>query len=171
VKARGWKAAVAAAAVVALALVASFELGFFPSPHGSSTTTVCSSCNFQEPVVDVIMPAIGSSGNYSNPNRVVNLTLGGSETFEVDIYPTVGISVMMLFSSVLTSITAQGSGNITATFQPSTLAVGANSKGVTMMTVSVPASAAEGTYDGVVSAQSQGNSSEVWGLYFQLVVT
>lgn len=164
-------------AVAVVAIAASVEFGSLPAGGGltRSATSVCSSCFQQEPVVDIVMPALGSSGNISNPNRVVNMTLQETKTFQVDIYPTVGLGFDMAFRSLLVSPapgTSPGGqeANLIAVFQPSSLSVGANAKGVTELTVSVPGNATRGTYDVVVSATNQGNSSQVWGLYFEVSV-
>lgn len=163
---------VLAAAMVAFALVASFELGFLPAGQGRTSSTPCMNCGFKEPVVDLIMPAIGSSGNSSNPDRSINMSLGASKSFEVDLYPTLAVNFSMDFAVLV----SPGGGSSTAyspsaTFQPQTLEVGANAKGATTMTISVPNSAEGGTYYVVVSALNVDNSSQVWGLYFQLQVS
>lgn len=163
------KAALAVVAVAAVALLAAFELGYLPVRGGASSTT-CASCGFEEPVVDVIMPAIGSSGNASNPNRTVNMTLGSSQAFEVDVYPTIPLNFTMSFSAVLMSASGGSSEVPSASFVPGSVDVAANGKGVTTMTIVVPSSAAAGSYDAVVSALNIDNNSQVWGLYFQLQV-
>ena len=164
-----------AGAVLLVALIASVQAGYWPRGGGGvpTRTTSCRTCFQGEPVVDVVMPLLGTSGNSTNPNRVINLSLGETKTFEVDIYPTVGLSFEMSFRSVLVSRSSAGSSsgagaNITAAFQPPTLTLGANEKGSTFMTISVPAGAAKGAYDAVVSATSRSNSSDVWGLYFEI---
>jgi hypothetical protein len=158
--------AVAVVVVAVLAVGGSLELLYHPWGGGQTSATACPGC-FSEPVVDIIMPALGSSGNFTNPNRVVNMTVGETKTFEVDIYPTVPVSFTMGFSIISVS---GGTSAITATFQPSSLQLAANAKGTTYMTVRVPGTAAKGVYDAVVSASSVSNSSEVWGLYFEIEV-
>lgn len=162
-----------AAVVVAVAIVAAgavVELGALPVGGNRSQMTT------SLPIVDVVMPLLGTSGNLTNPNRVVNMSLGETQTFEVDVYPTVGLVFEMSFRSLLVSGSsgAPSGGqaqNLTATFQPASLSVGANGKGVTEMSITVPANAAQGTYDVVVSATSQGDPSQVWGLYFEVSVS
>lgn len=162
-------------AVTALALFAAFQAGVWPSRGGEGTgsTTACGTCFQAEPVVDIVMPALGTSGNFSNPNRIVNVSVGESRTFEVDLYPTAALTFDMSFGSYQISAGTEGStsgsgADITASFQPSTLNIGANQKGVTYMTITVPTGVAKGTYDGVASATNHSNSSEVWGLYFEI---
>lgn len=164
------KLAVAAVCVAAILLGTAAALGAGLFQTGSSST--CASCS-RAPVVDIVMPSLGTSGNFTNPNRAVNMTQGESKVFEVDIYPTVELGFEMSFRSVLVSASggqAALSEPITATFLPSALSVGANEKGSTLVTVTVPGGAAKGTYDAVVSATDQSDSSEVWGLYFEIVV-
>ena len=169
-----WTTAAAALAVIAIIAVAILSSGALsPTPKGTQGgSTTCTDCFIQEPVVDIIMPALGSLGNSSNPNRVVAMTAGTSRTFEVDIYPTIGTNFTMGFSALL--IAAAGAsppvGSVTASFQPTHLELGPNQKGVTLMTVVVPNSTSTGSYDAVVSATDLANGSYVWGLYFQIVV-
>lgn len=170
------RTALEAAGVVAvgIALVLSVQLGAIPlGGTALGTSTTCTGCT-QQPVVDVIMPLLGSSGNTSNPNRQVNLTVGSTAYFEVDVYPTEGLNFSMGFRAVMVAApsgTSGGSGEMIATFSPPTLSVGANEKGATLMTVVAPGSAARGTYDVVVSVTDESNSSNVWGLYFQIVLS
>ena len=174
---RNWMAAGAGVAIAAVVLVAILQAAVWPTGESGRTgTTACETCSQVALVVDVVMPVLGTSGNLTNPNRVVNLSLGETKTFEVDVYPTAGLDFVMSFRSVLISGgsggQSSGSGaNITAYFQPSTLNVVANEKGATSMTVSVPQGAERGTYDAVVSATNRSNSSQVWGLYFEIAAT
>lgn len=167
--------AAVAAALIVVALAAAFELGVVPLGGRHPSSTTCMGCGQQETVVDVIMPYFGTAGNTTNPDRVVNMTQGSSRTLEVDVYPTSGLGFVLGFSSLLVT-QAPGTGSqgstaqLSAFFQPSSLTVGANAKGVAFMTVTVPATAIRGTYDAVVSATNQGNSSQVWGLYFEIDV-
>lgn len=166
----------AALSVLTVAVVASLGLGVFPLGRVPTTsTTMCAGCGTDLTVVDVIMPYIGTADNVTNPNRVVNMTQGAAKTFEVDVYPTAPLSFVLSFNAFLVGTPAgqAGSGageSPTATFQPTTLSVAANAKGVTSMTVVVPAAAAKGVYDAVVTATNAGNSSQGWGLYFEIQV-
>ena len=163
-------AVIAVAALGLLALAASVEMGLLPVGGGGSAR-VCSTCFSQEPVVDVIMPALGASGNFSS-DRVINMTAGETRTFEVDVYPTIPLTCTMSLGTVLApdaASQAPGSG-VGATFAPTSLTVATNGRGTTLMTLSVAQSAARGTYDMVVTATDASNSSEVWGLYFEISV-
>jgi hypothetical protein len=164
----------AAGAVLVLALLASFELGYIPVGQGRTSTT-CPGCNQQEPVVDVIMPVLGNAANATNPNFVVNMTAGETRAFEVDLYPTVTLNFSMGFRAILASYTAGGTkgdgGLPNATFRPDSLYVTFNEKGVSTMTVTVPGNAAPGSYDAIVSATNVDDSAQVWGLYFEIQVS
>ncbi len=157
--------------VAAIGVASSAELGVLPPGGGGAGTSTCTACTQQEPVVDVIMPALGSSGNFSNPNRQLNMTAGETKTFEVDVYPTAPLGFTMDFVVLAPgSGGQQGGPGIEASFNPQVLTVGANSDGTTQMTLSVAQSASRGTYDVVVSATNTSNSTEVWGLYFEVSV-
>ncbi|MDG6909478.1 MAG: hypothetical protein JRN08_03830 [Nitrososphaerota archaeon] len=164
---------VAAAVVVVIAVGASLELGLLPltGGGGGTTSSSCSSCS--PPVVDVVMPAIGSSGNYTNPDRMINMTAGETRSLEVDVYPTVPLAFTMNFTTVLAPDQAglSPAHGIGATFDPSNFTVAANVRGVTSMTLAVALTAAKGTYDVVVSAANRSNSTEFWGLYFEISVS
>jgi hypothetical protein len=172
-------AAVVVVAVVVISLAASAELGLLPAIPGDRNgngTTSCASCSHGELIVDILMPAVGPPGG-SNPNRWVNLTVGSSGMFEVDVYPTSAVTLSMSFSSFFLSAPAgdasatSGGGRPEASFQPGTLSLGANKMGVTYLQLTVPYGTERGTYGAVVSASDVSNDSEVWGLYFQLGVS
>jgi hypothetical protein len=172
-------AAIAIAVVALAAVVASAELNAWPFGQGGSGCPRGGSqapCFYEEPVVDVIMPAVGSSGNTTNPNRVLNVTAGSDLTLEVEVYPTVALNASMSFSSYLVSVSGDGSSGMpggdlpSATFQPSTLTIPAYGHGVTQMLLAVPAGTEPGTYAAVVTATDASNSTQSWGLFFQLEV-
>lgn len=162
--------AVLVAALIVVALVAAFELGLVPLGGGPPSSTSCPGCAQQTTVVDVIMPYLGTGANASNPNRVINMTQGSVRTFEVDVYPTSALSVELGFNSIPVSSGTSSGGVPSAVFQPPSVSIEANGKGTTEMTVTVPAAAAPGAYDTVVSATNQINGSQVWGLYFEIDV-
>ncbi|HKT21499.1 MAG TPA: hypothetical protein VJR06_02580 [Nitrososphaerales archaeon] len=163
--------AVVVALVAVFVVAASFEIGILPPGGRMTTTTTCTTC-YPEPVVDVVMPALGNSGNFTNPNRQINMTAGEAKTYEVDVYPTAPLGFSMSFNTVIAPGPGSQSGGpwIAASFVPQSMTVGANSKGSTMMTLTVDQSAARGTYDVVVSATNQSNGTQVWGLYFEISV-
>lgn len=163
-------AVLAAVAVGVIAIGAAVASGFLPTAGGGVHTS-CTSCT-QGPIVDVIMPALGSSGNFSNANRTVNMSAGGSKALEVDVYPTVQMEFSMSFDVLLSpgSGAQTGTPKIAAAFNPQNVTAGANEKGTTLLTLTVSPSAPAGTYDVVVSAANQSNSSQVWGLYFEVSV-
>ncbi|MDE1857913.1 MAG: hypothetical protein KGI26_02435 [Thaumarchaeota archaeon] len=163
-------AVLAAVAIGVIAIGAALASGILPT-LGGETHTSCTSCT-QGPIVDVIMPALGSSGNFSNASRMVNMSAGESKAFEVDVYPTAPMEFSMSFNVLL----APGPGAQTATskivaaFNPQNVTAGTNAKGTTLLTLTVSPTAPGGTYDVVVSAANQSNSSQVWGLYFEISV-
>lgn len=162
----------AVAVVVIVAAAASVQLGIIGRIGGpSGTTTSCSTCFQHEPVVDVVMPALGSSGNTTNPNRQVNMTRGETKSFEVDVYPTIPLGFALSFDTVLSPGSQGATPAITASFQPQSMSVAANAKGAASMTVVAAQTAAKGVYDIVVSATNLANSSQVWGLYFEISVS
>ena len=161
-------ALVAAAAVVvagAFTLTASF------GGHGTST---CAPCFQTEPIIDIVSPALGNATSSVNQNRTFDLQAGTSAVLEIDVYPTISVNLTLEFSTVLvypSSGTTASSGALPrAVFQPGTLSISPNSKGISSMTITAPQLATKGTYDSVVSAVNDQNATEVWGLYFQLVV-
>ena len=163
-------AVLAAVAIGVIAVGAAVASGFLPTAGGGVHTS-CTTCT-QGPIVDVIMPALGSSGNFSNTNRTVNMSAGESKTLEVDVYPTVPMEFSMTFDVLLSpgSGAQTGTSKITATFNPQNVTAGANEKGTTLLTLAVSSSAPAGIYDVVVSAADRSNSSQVWGLYFEVSV-
>lgn len=161
---------VAAALAVVIAAAA---IGFWviPLSRGTTSTTTCPQCFRQEPIVDILSPVLGNSTSTSNQNRTIEMQAGTSNVFEIDVYPTFGVNMTMGFRSVLVYSTSGGAGALpSASFQPMYLSLSANTKGVTYLTLQVPQSAAKGTYDSVVLATNNSDNSEVWGLYFQVVV-
>jgi hypothetical protein len=162
----------AVAAVAALVIVAGVIVATsLPGGNGSPT---CTKCFGTEPIVDIVSPVLGNATSSVNQNRTLDVQAGKSAVLEIDVYPTIPVNVTLEFSSVLvysTSGTTSGSGALpSALFQPNTLSIKQNSKGVSSLTITVPELATRGTYDTVVSAVNNQNSTEVWGLYFQLVV-
>jgi hypothetical protein len=164
---------IAAAAVSIIALAAAFELGVFAP--GGRTTTSCPQCFQTEPILDVVMPVLGNSTSPTNPNLTVNMTAGTTRSFEVDLYPTIDVNVTMGFSSFLVSASSGGAhasaGEPSARFLPGNLTLRANGKGTTYLSLTIPGDAEPGTYSSVVSAVDDTNSSNVWGIYFQLLVS
>lgn len=170
-------AAVVVAVLVVASAVSYVEFGSWPF---GGTTSDCpnnshSQCFYQQPVVDIILPVIGSSGNSSNPNRFVNLTAGSSTVFEVDVYPTIPLNVSLSFSSYLlnggVSSGATTGGAPEAVFEPSHLSIPANGRGISLMDITIPGGTGTGTYAAVITATNVSNSSETWGLFFQLRLT
>jgi hypothetical protein len=160
--------ALAGAAVIVAAVV------LVSAPLVGSNTPTCTQCFQTEPIVDIVSPSLGNATSSVNQNRTIDMQAGTSAVLEIDVYPTISVNLTLEFGTVLAYSTAGTSSSTgvlpTALFQPSTLTIGSNSKGASSMTVTVPQLATKGTYDSVVSAVNLQNSSEVWGLYFQLVV-
>lgn len=159
-----------AALALAIIVVAVVVLGL---PTGGNNGTTCSKCFQTEPIVDIISPSLGNATRSVNENRTIDVQAGTSSVIEIDVYPTIAVNVTLGFTSVLAnpSGTATSPGLLPgAAYQPTSLSIAENGKGVSMMTITVPATAVKGTYDSVVTAVNDQNTSEYWGLYFQLVV-
>lgn len=161
--------------LVVLAFAVSAQFRLLPTGDGTNGggTTTCPTCSNGEQIVDILMAVLGDSTSSQNQNRTISMQAGTSGIFEVDVYPTANADLTMQFRATFVYSTSGSttSGAIpTASFQPADLSIAANAKGVTYMTLVVPESALKGTYAAVVSAVDDTNSSNVWGLYFQLVV-
>lgn len=160
-----------AAAGIAIIIAAAAAVILIPPSKGSPST--CAQCFQTEPIVDVVSPSLGNAGSSVNPNRIINMSAGSSRVLEIDVYPTIAVNVSLGFTTLLAyaSNASSGSGALpSVSYNPETLQMGVNAKGVSYATIAVPAQAAKGTYDSVFTVTNVANSSETWGLYFQLVV-
>ena len=122
--------------------------------------TLCSTCNIQQPPLDVIIPKLFSS----NVNSILNVTAGNVTTFEVDIYSTVAANISMrLYLDTVPGGSSVAGAPISATFSPEQLAVQTNIKAVTSMTLTISQQAQKGIYSISVSAMDDANASWIWG--------
>jgi len=127
----------------------------------------------QEPVVDIIIPALYRQTSTGGINAPLNVTAGESANLTIQVYPTVGLNVTMQFRYFSMSNNESNSNTnstITATFYPSRLEIGAGFRGNTTMSLGISQSAPPGEYNAVVSAVDLKNVSEVWGAIFQVKV-
>jgi hypothetical protein len=164
--------------LAAIALSGAFELGVFNGGAGGigvRSTTSCPQCFQTEPILDIVMPVLGNSSSPINPSLTINMTAGSTKSFEVDLYPTFDVMVTMGFTAIPVSTSGGGpqsnASQPSATFLPSNLSLKSNGEGRTYLSLTVPRSAAPGTYSTVISAVDSRNSSNFWGLYFQLRVS
>jgi hypothetical protein len=156
-------------------LVTTYDLLYRNGGHDTSTA---SDSFIQQPVVDVIIPALFSQGTTGGINAPLNLTQGQSVSLKVMIYSTVSLNATMEFqvyplapaSQNGTSVT-ESSSAMTWSFQPSSLQVSINGKGNTTLNLDVPQQFQTGTYSAVVSAVNSQNVAQMWGDVFQINVS
>ena len=152
--------------------ITAYDLLGGTSAQRNSTT---SDSFIQQPVVDIIIPSLFSQTSTGGVNLPLNLTLGESFSLTVDVYSTVFLNASLEFiTTLLTSSTGgvqAASGQITGTFDPSILVIGANGKGITTFHVQVSQTANVGNYSTVISVVNAVNSTQVWGDIFQIHVT
>ena len=161
-----------------IVLSAVIGIGFVMQPgsaNNRTVTTLCQSCFVEEPVVDVILPTLtrNPGGSVSTTNAPLNMTRGSTQSLSVDVYPTVSISVTLVFRVLLSPSagTAGSSASLSASFSPSELSISSQGRGVSTLTISVPANALPGTYNAAVSVeQTNATSSGVWGTFFMINV-
>lgn len=161
--------------VVAIGAVAAYEYsGQQTTQSGTlvcSTCTVCNNCFVNEPVVDVVIPAlIGNSGAAGSTNAPLNVTQNDNVKLAVEIFPSQTIDVKMSFK-VLSSPASAASGALNATFNPSLLTIASQSHASTTLDLKVASGASIGVYDVAVSALDTQNSSWAWGTVFNVNVT
>lgn len=122
------------------------------------------------PVVDVIIPSlVVSLSGGGGVNHPLNTSAGSTVTLEVDLYSTATAALNLTFH-------AYRLGNVPSTsdfvwhFDPQWLTVRPGSKGVSLLTLTIPPEAAPGAYNAVVSAVDSLNQTLVWGTFFQINV-
>ena len=138
-------------------------------------TSLCQSCFVNEPVVDVILPALAknSGGGVSTSNAPLNITRGSTQTLEVQVYPTIDVSVKLVFRVLFAPVATNSSSTswISATFTPGQISVASQKRGVSTLSLSVSSIAPLGTYNAAVSAEETTNTSVVWGTFFMTNVS
>jgi hypothetical protein len=125
-----------------------------------------------QPVGDLIIPLLAPSAASGTVNSPLNLTTGQRVSLEVDVYLTLQANVSMKFE-VFPPVgsTSNNTGNsFNATFSPPSFSALPNKKASTILSFSVPSSAAVGQYSAVVAAVDSSNTSITWGDYFQINV-
>ncbi len=165
--------------VIVLALivvgVASYDLLTPRTTHAQQST----SYSFvQQPVVDLIIPTLFRQQGSDSGNLPLNVTRGENVTLSIDVYSTASITFRMqyeiyLLSADSASSTLSGTNSTTMSvdFNPQSLTVDTNAKGVSIMHLSVPSQTPTGIYTAVVTAVNVNNSTQSWGDIFQINVS
>lgn len=149
--------------------VAVFDLLTPPKSNQPDTTFPF----IEQPVVDVIVPALSREQGSGNNNIPLNVTVGQVVSLVVNVYSTVNLNVSVDYK-VLTGPTTNNSSPdlvVNGSFSPETLSIGADEKGTTNMTFAISPSAFMGQYNMVISAINLDNSSQFWGDFFQVNVS
>lgn len=156
------------AVLIILIIVAAGAVGYFLMQPRVTTTTNCTGCFIQQPVVDVIIPELASKTDQNGGlNEQLNVTAGQTVSLHVQIFTEAPVNVTLYFKFFATN----ESQNITASLSPDTLMVPTLGNATSLLRISFPPNLKQGAYSAVVSAVDIQNSSWVWGDYFNIEVT
>ena len=159
-----------AAALIAIVVAASLVGYFLLRPTQTTSTTSCSSCFIQQPVVDVIIPELASKSDQNGGvNEMLNVSSGQTATLHVQIFTEQAVNVTLSFKSFIAN--ANSSQTMTGSFSPPTLAASLNGNATSVLHIFISPDVPNGVYSAAVSAVGIQNSSWVWGDYFNINVT
>lgn len=149
--------------------VAVFDLLAPPKSNQSNTSFPF----VEQPVVDVIVPALSREQGSGNNNIPLNVTAGQVVSLAVYVYSTVNLNVSVGYKVLTGPTTNNSSPDLLdkGSFSPETLSIGADGKGITNMTFTISPRAYTGQYNMVVSAVNLDNSSQFWGDFVQVNVS
>ena len=160
------------AIVVIIAAIVAYPAYVEASLLSKSDQPQCTTCNIEQPVVDVIIPKLYLPK--SNVNSNLNVTVGNVTTLEVDMYSAAQMPLnvsMKFFIAFAPSGTSTMVAPITATFSPQQLTVQTTGKTVAHVTLTISQDAPQGIYSTTVSAMDNTNTSWVWGVLLIINVT
>ncbi len=158
--------AVAAITVLVIAVAIFVAFNYVSSSH-QQKGSLSSDSFYQEPVVDVILPALYNNG----VNAPLNLTKGSSASLTVEIFPQVNLNCSVDANvSSLSNPSQNISDVISTTISPDILTIAQESSSNTTLRITASSAVQLGEYRVTVTAINLENESQYWGAIFQLNV-
>jgi hypothetical protein len=156
--------AIAAVSVLIIAVAIFVAYNYVSSFHQQDGTSSTNSF-YQEPVADVIIPALYNNGI----NSPLNLTRGSNVSLVVEVFPTINVKAVVGVNILSISSPNENLSNvISASINPTTLSINQGSSANTTMGIAVSLGAQLGDYSVTVTATNSDNKSQSWGTIFQL---
>ena len=161
---------------MSLAIIAATIAGLTLLGSQGHQTQTESNSFIEEPVVDILIPALFRETSTGGINAPLNVSRGQSVSLTVQLYPTTSLNVSMLFRYFIlgglnnnqTSTNQNSSQYLSAKFDPQILTIEAGKTVNTTMRLEISQAATKGQYNSVVSAVNLQNSSQIWGVIIQI---
>lgn len=157
------------AILIILIIIAAAAIGYFLIQPRVSTTTNCTGCFIQQPVVDVVIPELASKTDQNGGvNEQLNVTAGETVSLHVQVFTEQAVNVTLSFRPFLPS--SNSSQMVIASFDPDSLVVPTLGNATSQLRLSFSPDLKPGVYSAAISAVANENSSWIWGDYFNFNV-